>query len=232
MLLDWLSGGPFDVVNFFLGILYSLPGLLLGFTFHEFAHAYVAVKSGDETPRLMGRLTLNPLAHFDLFGVLCMIFAGFGWGKPVQIDPRHVGTCGKGRYNRWMIRIAFAGILTNIALAFVLYLLLVTLLYFVAGFSATPICLILQSAIGINIGLACFNLIPIPPLDGSKILAYTLKRTDWLYKFQQYSSIILMIFVFSGAANRVISLLANVFFWAFGMLDKPLYDLFSLLLVR
>ena len=155
-------------------ILYSLPGIIIGLTVHEYCHAFAAYKLGDTTSQELGRLSFNPLKHIDLIGFLFIIFAGFGWAKPVQFNPQNLS-----RPRRDKAIIAAAGPLSNLALALV-FIAMVRLWYASArsggfgSFMYTPaflifITVIIQGA-AINLGLFIFNLIPIPPLDGSHIV--------------------------------------------------------------
>lgn len=197
-------------INSLLGLLYSIPGVLIAITFHEFAHAIVAYKLGDDTPRMEGRLSLNPLSHIDPIGFIMLLFAGFGWGKPVHVNPRN--------YNRDITIekadaiVSIAGPAINLILAFIF-----TLIYFaIYKFAGT---IIYTSTIGyivmqmimyiitINIGLGIFNLIPLPPLDGSKVikpfLSYNLKT--W---FENREGIFYVIFIalwITGIAGIIIS---------------------------
>ena len=104
------------------GILYALPGVIVAMTFHEFAHAWVATKLGDETPRLQGRLTLNPLNHIDPVGLICLVLLGFGWGKPVQITPRNFD--GKYSLSKAEAIVAAAGPIMNFIIAFIFLIIL------------------------------------------------------------------------------------------------------------
>ena len=155
----------------FQRIIYVLPGILVGLTVHEFFHAFSAYKLGDSTARDQGRLTLNPVKHIDLFGFLFIIFAGFGWAKPVQFNPANLAN-----FRRDKAIIAAAGPLSNFALAVLLCFLLKTLIAYYSGDYAQPgvftshLVIILYYAVSINFGLFIFNLIPIPPLDGSHIV--------------------------------------------------------------
>ena len=153
----------------------ALPGFLLGIVFHEWAHAWTAKKFGDDTAERMGRLSMNPVVHYDLVGTIIFPIVGllmggtmFGWAKPVPVDPRRFKNMNKGIF--W---VSFAGPIANIILA-VLSSLLLAILYTQVntnfGFN-TVVLGMLQSSIYINIILAVFNLIPFPPLDGSKMVS-------------------------------------------------------------
>jgi len=151
-----------------LSFVIVLASLLLAITIHEFAHAYAADKLGDPTPRLQGRLTLNPLAHLDPIGTILLIFVGFGWGRPVQFDPFNLENP-----RRDAAIISFAGPLSNIALAITLSLVL-----HLTGGASSPLITIFTPFLLLNVVLAVFNLIPIHPLDGGKVLVGLLPRED------------------------------------------------------
>lgn len=159
LILNVLSN-PLLAVGFLVGILSAIA-------VHEFAHALAAVKAGDPTPKLAGRLTLNPLAHLDPLGTIFLLLAGFGWGKPVPINPFNLPN--PQRSQAW---ISLSGPLANIILALILStpIRLSQFGIWPEGLAATQILQILQIIIEINLLLAVFNLLPIPPLDGSKIL--------------------------------------------------------------
>lgn len=158
MLLDIFSSDPFLVITHILVLFGSL-------VMHEFAHAKAADSLGDPTPRLQGRLTLNPMAHLDPIGTLLILFTGFGWGRPVRFDPYNLA-----HPRQDGMKIALAGPASNIALA-----LFVSLLYKIVQIASFPIpelgASVMQIIIITNISLAIFNLIPIEPLDGFKIVA-------------------------------------------------------------
>ncbi len=182
--------------NALLSLVLTLPAVLIAITFHEFAHAFAADKLGDDTPRRQGRLTLNPLAHLDPVGSLMLVFAGFGWGKPVEINPsnfKRTISMSKGE-----AIVAIAGPLMNLLLAIIFTFLYFIIVKFATAFCLTQVGLIIltliQTTIIINIGLGVFNLIPLPPLDGSKVLKHFLpyKVKDL---FERYSQVFYIIFV-------------------------------------
>lgn len=166
--------------------------LLVAFPLHEYAHGYMAYKLGDPTAKNLGRLTLNPLAHLDPFGTLSMIVLGIGWAKPVPVNPMYFKDPKKG-----MALTALAGPMTNIILAF---LSMVVLKVFVVlgivtyGFSVSFLGLLLQYMVLLNIALAVFNMIPIPPLDGSKVLSVVLPERTY-FQIQEYEQYIMIGFI-------------------------------------
>ncbi|MHB1043182.1 MAG: site-2 protease family protein [Eubacteriales bacterium] len=175
-----------------------IPAIILGLTFHEYAHAYAADRLGDQTARYMGRMTVNPLPHIDPVGLILLLFAGFGWAKPVPINPLKF----KGDMRRGIMLVSLAGPGANLLMAVASAILM--------GFSAhwrLPYLYdILKYMVHINLVLAVFNLIPVPPLDGSKILAGLLPgRQDWLYQMEQYGMIILILLIFTGAIGYIYS---------------------------
>lgn len=163
----------------------SIISLIIAITIHEFCHALVADQLGDPTPRSQDRLTLNPLKHLDPLGTLMLFVAKFGWGKPVPIDPYNLKNP-----RRDELLIALAGPASNIFLAFSISIL--------KNFLPIPYT-ITYILIATNISLAIFNLLPIPPLDGSKIFLNLLpieKSVQWQQAFQQYGNIILIVLLF------------------------------------
>jgi Zn-dependent protease len=149
-----------------LGSLQTLPYLIIAFlvaiTVHEYAHAWMADRLGDPTPRMRGRLSLNPIVHLDIVGTLLLVVAGFGWAKPVEVNPRYFPNWRQG-----MLVVAAAGPLSNITLVF-----LVGLLVQLGVIGGIPVLeRLAYTMIIINAMLAVFNLIPVPPLDGSRILS-------------------------------------------------------------
>jgi len=184
---------------------YGLPGFITGvitlviaFTVHEFAHAWVADQLGDDTPRLNGRLTLNPLPHLDPWGSLLLLFAGFGWAKPVPVNPYTL----RRRTPAGMMLVSAAGPFANLLLAIVVALPFKAELLEPSFFSTSPILpslpFLLTQFIRINLFLLFFNLIPLSPLDGEKVLEYFLRPSgrDTLYRLKPYSPFILMALIF------------------------------------
>jgi len=145
--------------------LYTIPGILLGLTVHEFCHAFCAWKLGDNTARDQGRLTLNPLKHIDIVGFVFIIIAGFGWAKPVQFDPWQLKN-----YRRDKALIAAAGPFSNLILGTILVFIIRAIIFYYGVFLDNYLFNVLFIAASINFGLFIFNLIPIPPLDGSHIV--------------------------------------------------------------
>ena len=191
-----------------LGLLLSLPGVLIAITFHEFAHAFAAVKLGDETPKMQGRLSLNPLSHLDPIGIIMLIFAHIGWGKPVEINPRNF----KGRISTSAAEaiVSVAGPLMNFILALVFSLIFAALTKFVPALNGIVAIIILDIII-INIGLGVFNLIPLPPLDGSKILAHFLpiNARRWFVEHENIFYIAFIIIWLTPIASRITSPIIN-----------------------
>lgn len=183
--------------NKLLSLLLSVPGILVAITFHEYAHAYAADKLGDDTPRNQGRLTLNPLGHLDPIGSIMLLFAGFGWGKPVQVNPRNYDR--RFSMDKADAIVSIAGPLMNFFLAIVLTIIY-CLIYkfssvsFISSQLGTIIVLMINIAISINIGLGVFNLIPLPPLDGSKVIKAFLPYNSRQW-FENNEKIFEMIFV-------------------------------------
>ncbi len=193
-----------------LSLILTIPGVLIAITFHEFAHAFAADKLGDDTPRKEGRLSLNPLDHLDPVGSLLLLLAGFGWGKPVNVNPRN--------YTRKISMelaeaiVSLAGPLMNIILAFIFSLIYCAIYKFAgAGFILSTIgnviILLLQVTISVNIGLGVFNLIPLPPLDGSKIIMPLLpyKAKQWFVNNERIFYIIFVVIWITGIAGYIVS---------------------------
>jgi len=201
-------------------ILLSVPATLIALSVHEFAHGYVSYRLGDPTPANQGRLTLNPMAHLDLMGTLLMILTGFGWAKPVQINPMYYKDRKKG-----MALTAIAGPCANLIMAF-LGVLLGTILLIAGSYLGwsdgvlSLINFIFYLFAFRNLCFMVFNLIPIPPLDGSKVLGLIIPNRTYynILQYERYAIILIMFLSLTGAfdliigtgVNAVYSVIANI----------------------
>ncbi|MBQ8636509.1 MAG: site-2 protease family protein [Clostridia bacterium] len=194
-------------------ILIGVPTTLLALTVHELAHGWVSSKLGDPTPRYQGRLTMNPLAHLDLIGTILMILTGFGWAKPVQINPNYYKNRTKG-----MALVAVAGPLANFILAFIGILVgyIIILLCLLAGVTNSVINT-LESIVFVfafrNLCFMVFNLIPLPPLDGFKVAGLFIPNRIYynILRYEQYVILVIMLLSLSGAFNSIIGTGVNFF---------------------
>ena len=187
---------------FITGLLLSIPGLIIALSMHEFAHGFAAYKMGDNTAKYNGRLTLNPLHHLDPIGTLCLFLCGFGWAKPVPINPYNFKNRRLG-----VIVVSLAGPLMNFIVALISGFAIAIFLEFVPYGKFTQfIYTVLLHCMYLNIGLMCFNLIPIPPLDGSKVLLEFLpyRFRQSFYQLERYSSFLIAALLVSGILNRII----------------------------
>ena len=222
----------FSVVNYtrnpmeLVALLLTLPGVIIAITFHEFAHAFAADKLGDDTPRLQGRLSLNPLAHLDPIGSLMLLFARVGWGKPVQINPTNFNrtiSMSKGE-----AIVSAAGPIMNFILAIIFCVVYFIIQKFAGAFAVTQagniVMTIIMSTVLVNLGLGIFNLIPIPPLDGSKILKNFLpyKAKAWMesneYLFYILFLVLWVLGILGNIISPLISLVTNLLFSGIGSL--------------
>lgn len=181
-----------------------IPAIIIAMSFHEAAHAYAADYFGDNTPRMYGRLTLNPLAHMDPLGFLMLLLFHFGWAKPVPVNPYNF----KGNRRMADFVVSIAGIATNFILA--------VLTAIVANKLNSPIeglAKFLQDLWQINIALASFNILPIPPLDGSKMLGALLpaSMSEVIWFLDRYGMFILMLLLLTGIFNVILSPLFQIF---------------------
>ncbi len=191
-------------------IILTAPPILLALTVHECAHAYTAYKLGDPTAKLLGRVTLNPLKHLDPIGTIMLFFSGlFGWAKPVPINPRYFKDPARA-----IVWVSLAGPLSNLflaalsALAYKLFMV-AGVGGFLAGIPGLykPLFLMIRWSILINVSLAVFNLVPVPPLDGSKVLANLLppRKAFAFSRIEPYGFMILLVLIMTGMLDRFIS---------------------------
>ena len=191
-----------------------LPGIIIGITFHEAAHGYVSHWLGDPTPKNQGRLSLNPLAHIDPMGFIALLLVGFGWGKPVMIDPRYYKNP-----KRDELFVSLAGVTTNLIIAIIFaviqILLIKTGIAYSLGSTWNMLNLMIQYVVFVNLVLMCFNLLPIPPLDGFSVITqiFDLRRYDWYYKLYNNGFFILMALVFIGALDGFLDKSVSFFYY-------------------
>ena len=229
MLISGLAGYLTDTSKL-LNLLLTIPGLLIAITFHEFAHAFAADKLGDDTPRLQGRLNLNPLSHLDPIGSIMMLFAGFGGGKPVEVNPRNYDR--RFSMDKADAIVSIAGPLMNFFLAIV-FTIIFCVIYKVANVNFTNsqagfiIMLMIKIAISLNIGLGVFNLIPLPPLDGSKIIKAFLPYNArvWFENNEKIIEIVFVVLWIMGILSRIISPIIGVVYSA---LIKGMFAIFGI----
>ncbi len=206
-----------------LSLLYTLPAIIIGLTVHEWAHAFAADKLGDPTAKNLGRMTLNPFAHIDLFGFFCLLVVGFGWAKPVPVNPRNFKN-----YRRDDIIVSLAGIAMNLVVAF-----FATILFYFGVYrwnlgSNEAFYTIFLSIVTINLSLAVFNLLPIYPLDGSHVFESLFMR--YIPKFfmflRQYGQYILIALLVSGLVSTVLGTVVGWLFEGFSSIAIAILRLF------
>lgn len=207
LVTNFLDGGLSNPKSYFFDMLLTLPGIIVGLSFHEFAHAFASNAFGDPTPRMQGRLTVNPVKHIDPFGFAALIFCGFGWGIPVQIDNRYYK---HPRLNEFIVSIA--GVSMNFIIAIVFA--------FITRFSINMwgreailedsfqgiMTKIFLYVVMVNITLMVFNLIPVPPLDGFGLVTelFNLRKTSWYSTVYQYGGIILLLMLLFGLVSKIL----------------------------
>jgi len=193
----------FDFASFMRQLIIQAPPLLFALTIHELAHGYVAWRLGDPTAKNEGRLTLNPLKHLDPLGVLAFIIMKIGWAKPVPVNPRYFR-----HPQRDMLLVALAGPAANVALAVASAALahLFVALRFLPFFFLQPLVAMLAASVWINVMLAVFNFIPIPPLDGSKVLMSLLppEAARAFAKLEPFGFLLLLVLFYTGVIGQVI----------------------------
>lgn len=221
-MLFQLLHGNFDFMSILAEVLAILLIIFLILPFHEWAHAFTASLLGDKAIKYRGRLSLNPLTHIDPIGALCLLLFGFGWAKPVPIDPRSFKNPKVG-----MAITALMGPVANIVAAFAGLLIYNALVCFAIQFMFSDIGAFVRAFlsfyISCNISLAVFNLIPVPPLDGSKILFVFLpdRAVNFFYRYQQIFFIVIFVLLYIGVLSPVIG-------WASNAIYSGLYWLSSL----
>ena len=212
----------FNFNKFLSDLIYILPAVVVSLSVHEFAHAFVSYKLGDVSQKERGRMSLNPLRHLDPIGTITLLFFGFGWAKPVQVDPYYYRNKKEG-----MMWTALAGPLMNFVVAFISVVFMGLLMKFATMWIYTSsvgnyLFMFLLILAQINIGLGIFNLIPIPPLDGSKILMGILKEETYfkLLRYENYFMMGLVLLLASGfldsqllyARSTILNSFTNVVF--------------------
>lgn len=204
----------------FLRLIASLLAVAVVLTMHEFAHAFIAYKCGDPTPKFSGRLSLNPMRHFDILGLVLFAFAGFGWAKPVPINPNNFR-----HYKRGLAFTAIAGVVTNYLSAFIFYpLLLIVISYVQTPFIAldTFLYYLFLFLYSYSLAFSVFNLIPLAPLDGWRVVEAVNRKRGKVYRFfEQYGYIILLVLI---AIHFLVEVLSNYQIFAlaakiFGYID-------------
>lgn len=201
-----LRSGMADPKQWLMEKILLLPGIIIGLSLHEFGHAVVAYKLGDNTPKLQGRVTINPMAHIDWMGLAALFFCGFGWGQPVQINPYNF----KHR-RRDELFVSLAGVVMNLLVA-VLFIIIAKVFVTATGGAlnttlAEGFWWIIYYAIQINFVLMIFNLIPCPPLDGFNIIAQIagFGNTETYWRIYNYGSWLLILIIVFGVAGMIIS---------------------------
>lgn len=208
------NGFSFDTI---IMVLLRIVVVLLAISVHEMAHGFAAYKLGDNTAKYDGRLSLNPLRHLDPFGALCMLLFGFGWAKPVMVNPNYFKN-----HKRDMALTALAGPVSNFIMAYIGMLIYIHLCPILNNMYFT---MFFFMFINLNIGLGIFNLIPIPPLDGSKIFLSLLPRRIYyeIMRYEQFGFIILIVALYLNVLDPILSFLSSgivniLFFLAGGLL--------------
>ena len=208
-----------------LSFIVSIPAVLLAITIHECAHGWAAYLMGDRTAYYSGRLSLNPLHHLDPIGALCMLLFRFGWAKPVPVNSSNFKNHRAG-----IIAVSLAGPLSNFLLGLICCILLYAVIFLSRGESVLLnfIHTILLQSVYMNVGLMIFNLIPIPPLDGSKILIEFLpyKWQYKMYQYERYFGLILILLVYAGSMTPILGALQSYVLKFYEFISMSILNLF------
>ncbi len=207
-----------NITDYLYSMLLSLPAIIVAFSFHEWGHAYAAYRLGDPTAKNLGRMTVNPIAHIDPIGFLLLLIVGFGWAKPVPVNPRNFSN-----YKRDDIIVSLAGVTMNLIIAIVFAFIFVLMIKLQV--TNEVLYTIISAFITINIGLMLFNIIPVPPLDGSHVflsLFASKLSSKFLMFYQQYRYYLMLVVVIvlnrtgileiaiGGIANLLVQLFGNI----------------------
>lgn len=207
LVTNFLDGGLSNPKTYLFDMLLTLPGIIVGLSFHEFAHALASNTFGDPTPKMQGRLTVNPVKHIDPFGFIALILCGFGWGIPVQIDNRYYK---RPRLNEFIVSIA------GVTMNFIIAILFAVITRFAISTWGREVVLsdsiqgliikIFLYVVMVNITLMVFNLIPVPPLDGFGLVTelFNLRKTSWYSTIYQYGGVILLLMLLFGVISKIL----------------------------
>lgn len=223
-MIDRIIGWFTDPGELLQGVVFVLPGILIGLTVHEWAHAFAAYKCGDPTAKDLGRMTLNPFAHLDPVGFLALLLVGFGWAKPVPVTPRRFR-----HFKRDDMIVSLAGIAMNFLTALVFMLLYYLLMALIPSLLASPnYRYIMTEIVFINLSLMIFNLIPIYPLDGSHVLENLLMRRvpTFCMFLRNYGRYIMLVCLVLGLFSYILVPLVS---WFYGWMDALGQRLFLLI---
>lgn len=218
-LMSWFR----DPVALLQNVVLTLPGVLVGLTVHEWAHAFVAYKLGDPTAKAAGRMTLNPLAHLEPVGFASLLLLGFGWAKPVPVSTRYFK-----HFRRDDIFVSLAGVTMNFLTAFVFLFLTWGLMFRVPSLYASDnFWRIMSGVVSVNLSLMVFNLIPIYPLDGSHVLESLCMRRwpKFCWFLRSYGRYIMLACLVLGLVGEVLSPVVN---WFYGWMSQVVFFVFGI----
>lgn len=190
--------------NFLVDLLYIIPGIIIAISFHEYAHARMAYAMGDDTAKRYGRMTVNPMSHIDPIGLMMLVVARFGWAKPVPVNESNFKNRKMGS-----ILVSIAGVSMNILIALLAFLILHFTRDILPGYEFR---MVMFNVASINVSFAAFNLLPIPPLDGSKILVTLLpaKHRYIVYKYENYGTIVMLLLILTGTLGIILNPVINI----------------------